>query len=213
MYLRAAAPARQLMARAGLCDEHRELQVQSHDLVEGFLGDVREPLFALDADAIDQQIEPPMTARRLVGRGAHRFQVGGVRRQRVCAQSRGTELGRERLGALGAMTDDDRNGAGEREPPADRFADRAVPARDEGDLVVEPESTGKSLAEVGAGRHPNRSIHDEAAIEVDDLAGDEAGERSGEETHHMTELLRFAETTDRNRRQQRLPLRFARAAR
>jgi hypothetical protein len=57
------------MPRHGLAEKHRRLKVDGVDLVEGFLRHLGNGLFALDADAVDEDIEAAMT----FGGGIDRF--------------------------------------------------------------------------------------------------------------------------------------------
>jgi hypothetical protein len=49
------------------------------------------------------------------------------------------------------------------------------------------------------------SVHQQATAEIDDLSGDEAGQRRRQKAHHVSELLRLAEASDRSFGQQLLP--------
>ena len=51
-----------LVPGGGLGEEHRRLEVDLHHLVERRLADLGEALLALDADAVDQQVEAPKRA-------------------------------------------------------------------------------------------------------------------------------------------------------
>ena len=86
MHLCAAASAGDLMACAGLRDEHRRLHIDAIDLIELFFADIGQQLFALDSDAIDQQIEPAVLGVCPINRRAHRLQVFGVGDRHVSAQ-------------------------------------------------------------------------------------------------------------------------------
>ena len=129
------APARRhLVLGRGLGQEHGRLEVDLVDLVEGLFGDFQERLLALDADAVDQDVEAAVKRHGPIHRIADLVHLGHVH-----GQARG-------LVAAVAQA------AGQRQAPGDRLAETAVATGQVGDLAVQAEGAGELAAEVDSGR-------------------------------------------------------------
>ncbi len=70
----------------GLSEEHGRFQVHSIDFVEGFFRDLQHGLLALDAHAIDEDVDGPVTMHHLIY-GFSGFSQGF----HICYQSKGLE--------------------------------------------------------------------------------------------------------------------------
>ena len=156
MHLRPAASAGHLMARARLCDEHRRLQIDAHDLVEFLFADVGEQLLALNADAIDEQVEPSvLIARAVDGRRIDSTLAASATTASACRPA--LRIAAASDSALCAVRPTMTGRACEREPPTNRFTDTAVAARHEGDQAIKAKLGGE-LACVDQRRPSSQSI-------------------------------------------------------
>ena len=139
VHLAPAAAMGYLVPRGGLREKHRRLQVELIDLVERLLGHLEQRLLAVEADGVDQDVEPAVLAHDRLHRRADardRMRVEGVAGRPV---PRAAEARRGRVRLLGATSRDGDRGAVHREAPGDRLADPAIAARQERDHAAEIE--------------------------------------------------------------------------
>ena len=133
----------------GLAHEHRRLEVDLHDLVERGLADVGMALLALDADAVDEDVEAAEATRDRIDGGADAGGRMGVHREADRVVAGGAERGGERFGLRDAASGDGDARTGEGEAPGDRFADAAVAAGDEGGAAAQARLAGEQAGVVG----------------------------------------------------------------
>ena len=152
--LPARRPARgdggDLVARGGLAHEHGGLEVDLDDLVEGRFADLGVALLALDADAVDEQVEAAEAAgdavdgrADAVGRNARPWR----HRSRRGRPRAATPASASALAALRPATAT--RAPAQREPPGDRRADAAVAAGDERGAAGQAGLAGEQARVVG----------------------------------------------------------------
>jgi hypothetical protein len=153
-----APAAGDLVPRDGLGEEHGRFQVQAVHLVERLFGHLEEPLLAVQADAVDEDVQAPVIARDRVDGGADALH--GVRVERQCRRAVPclAQPGSERLRPLETAAGERHRRPAHRQPPRDRLADPAVAAGDECNLSGEVEERLELAPEVHLGRDPGHAV-------------------------------------------------------
>ena len=139
MQLLAASSGRDLMAGHGLREKHRRLEVDGNHLIECRFGHLPDRLLDLRADAVDEDVDPPVAPDNGVDGALQRGHIGRVQRKAARLVAGSTNIAGERLGLALAAAREYNGGASLRQSPGDGLADAAVPPGEQRDLAGEIE--------------------------------------------------------------------------